>query len=140
MDFFVCLLLSFWARSVVSTEFPVVNVTGLGSLRGLVSHLSGDVGLFYRIPYAVPPIGDLRWRPPRPYGPWESPRDARAFGSACVASVAQNDGVVESEDCLFLNVAAPLDVEGRRLAHLLPVMVFLVPTLHPPPSRDSLAV
>jgi len=61
---------------------------------------------FLGIPFAAPPVGDLRWRAPAPVAPWSSPRDATRRGNACL----QLDGdqrAPESEDCLVLNVWAP---------------------------------
>jgi len=86
-----------------------LNVPNLGSLNG-----GGDgtparyenVAVFLGIPYAKPPIGDLRWQPPQPYGPWQSPRDATKFGQACIQPPGLAAGPF-SEDCLTLNVATP---------------------------------
>jgi para-nitrobenzyl esterase len=77
----------------------------------------GNVASFLGIPYAAPPIGKLRWRPPVPHAPWLQPRDASAFGSPCPQT-----GTLTStnEDCLTLNVWAPAKRQG-----LTPVMVFL---------------
>ncbi len=78
------------------------------------------------IPYARPPLGDLRWRPPLPASRWAGGRDARAFGSACVQPPQSPTGLYSggmalpvSEDCLTLNVWAP--VRARKL----PVMVWI---------------
>ena len=75
------------------------------------------------VPFAAPPIGDLRWRAPRAPEPWTSARPATAFASACTQPknmIAPKRGgdVVGGEDCLYLNVWAP---EG---ATDLPVMVW----------------
>jgi len=86
---------------------PSVTVPGLGDLRGKLSSQASEVAVFAGIPFAKPPVGDLRWMPPQPYGAWESPRDATHYRDACVGAKA--DGIEskgESEDCLFLNVAA----------------------------------
>lgn len=74
------------------------------------------------IPYAAPPVGDLRWAPPQPAASWDQPLDATAFGSSCpqVDSVISAESI--DEDCLFLNVYVPDDVgENARL----PVMVWI---------------
>jgi len=82
-----------------------VTVPGLGDLQGKSAYrLDRSVALFRGIPYAQAPVGDLRWRAPRPYGPWESPRDATYFRDSCMASGID---APTSEDCLFLNVATP---------------------------------
>jgi para-nitrobenzyl esterase len=76
-----------------------------GSIRGAILPQGGAV--FQGIPFAQPPVGDLRWRPPLPMKPWSGVRDTTAFGAPC----AQNAGghMLESsrEDCLFLNVWTP---------------------------------
>jgi len=69
------------------------------------------------IPYASPPIGDLRWAPPQPPAPWTSPLQATAFGSSCAQSFFSASG---SEDCLFVNVTRPADGAGG-----LPVLVHI---------------
>jgi para-nitrobenzyl esterase len=84
---------------------PTVAVTG-GQVRG--SFLAQGGAVFKGIPFAQPPVGDLRWREPAPVKSWTGARDATAFGAPC----AQNSGggrTLENsrEDCLFLNVWTP---------------------------------
>ncbi len=78
---------------------------------------------FLGIPYAEPPVGDLRWRRPVPHGPWPVPRDATVVGPACPQSNGTQDGQLVGgdgeEDCLTLNVFRP---EG---AADLPVLFFV---------------
>ncbi len=77
-----------------------------------------SVDEFLGIPYAAPPVGDLRFRPPQPHAPWPAPRPATDYGSICPQLTAQ--GVRGHEDCLFLNVFAPTRrPEGR------PVMIWI---------------
>ena len=72
------------------------------------------------IPYAAPPVGSLRWMPPKPYGRWHGILRATQFGTEC----PQVDGaVIGSENCLFLNVYAPHTRKKR--GPLLPVMVWI---------------
>lgn len=101
---------------------PVLNIPGFGKLEGRTSSLADDVVNFYRIPYAVAPVGDLRWRPPRTYGPWQGTLNATVYGSRCFG-LDSEQGVDESEDCLFLNVFAPRDALGSD--QRLPVMVYI---------------
>ena len=54
--------------------------TSLGRVTGTQA---GDVAVFKRLPYATPPVGALRWAPPRPAQPWAGTRDATRFGLAC---------------------------------------------------------
>jgi para-nitrobenzyl esterase len=71
---------------------------------------------FRGIPYARPPVGALRWRPPQPAKHWRGVRDATKFGPECM----QTDDVPKSEDCLTLNVWRPGDAKGP-----MPVMVWI---------------
>jgi len=69
---------------------------------------------FRGIPYAAPPINDLRWRAPQPAAPWTEPRNATAFGRDCPQlgpawlSLGYAPVYAAAEDCLFLNVYTPL--------------------------------
>ena len=87
--------------------------------------LSDGTRVFRGIPYAVPPVGDARWRPPVAAPAWTGTRDATAFGPACMqpksrpGSVYADDPPAMSEDCLTLNVWTP---RGSRKA---PVMVWI---------------
>ena len=91
------------------------DVTG-GTVRGAVDN---GVAAFKGIPFAAPPVGDLRWQVPRPVIPWSGVKQASAFAPAC----AQRSGAVaeSSEDCLYLNIwtSATSDREKR------PVMVWI---------------
>jgi para-nitrobenzyl esterase len=99
----------------------VVTVTG-GQIRGRSTPDGGAA--FKGISYAHPPLGALRWREPQPVAPWTGVRDADAFSAACTQlSEGWNSRYVaaSSEDCLYLNVAAPV---WPPLAKL-PVMVWI---------------
>jgi len=74
------------------------------------------------IPYAAPPVGRLRWRPPQPVRPWTIVRPCLKFGPSC-PQVGSNGRLVAdtSEDCLSVNVWTP----ARRADQRLPVMVFI---------------
>lgn len=82
----------------------------------------GAVHRFRGIPYAQPPVGPLRWKPPQPLPPWKDTRDALAFSKSCVQKGSPLTGELEtSEDCLTLNVwSAKLDPKAK-----LPVMVWI---------------
>ncbi|HWD66893.1 MAG TPA: carboxylesterase family protein [Caulobacteraceae bacterium] len=96
-----------------------------GALAGAVE---GDIAVFRGVPFAAPPVGPLRWRPPQPAAEWQGVRDATRFGPACLqghprglTDVTPFGGAPEptSEDGLTLNVWAPVhDPVGA------PVMVF----------------
>ncbi len=59
------------------------------------------------MPFAAPPVGDLRWRAPTPVKPWSGDRQAINFSSECVQPAPGNKGLTGQEDCLYLNVWAP---------------------------------
>ncbi len=84
---------------------PVTVRTPSGSLRG---EQAGGAIQFRGIPFAEPPIGPLRFRPPVPVKPWTSERDATRFGPSPMQ--AGEAGMEHSEDCLYLNIWAP---EGK---------------------------
>jgi hypothetical protein len=107
-----------WAGAAQAAP-PTAAVTG-----GTIAGTMDDHGtlLFRAIPFAAPPLGDLRWRPPAPVVPWQGQRDAARPGPSCL----QNDYgwnhvdyVRASEDCLTLDVATPA-LDGKR-----PVMVWI---------------
>jgi para-nitrobenzyl esterase len=83
--------------------------------------LVGSTREFLGIPYAKPPVAELRFMPPQPVEPWAEPRDASALGASCPqpTSALSIQGPTD-ENCLFLNVYTPAAVPAA-----LPVMVFL---------------
>jgi para-nitrobenzyl esterase len=93
-----------------------------GRVRGSVS---GEVLAFKGIPFAAPPVGALRWRPPQAPAAWSGVREATAYGADCMQVPFPGDaaplGVPPAEDCLYVNVWTP----ARRAAHPLPVMVWI---------------
>lgn len=90
----------------------------------LVGRSAEGVDSFKAIPYAAPPVGPLRWRPPQPAAGWTGERDAGQVGAICIQPPANGDNGVGplpmSEDCLTLNIWTP---EGR--SEPLPVMVWI---------------
>ena len=97
-------------RSIAFTESGLV----IGSTTGGVSQFLG-------IPYAAPPVGALRWRPPKRYGFFPGfALQATQFGSACT-----QPGGIGSENCLFLNVFRSEAERGERERRGLPVMVWI---------------
>ena len=104
-----------WAATGGAGSAPEVD-TDKGRVTGLVE---GGVAEFRGIPYAAAPIGALRFRPPQPRAAWSQTLDATQFGSACPQSARLGTPSV-NEDCLSLNVYAPLSEQERR-----PVLVFI---------------
>jgi para-nitrobenzyl esterase len=97
----------------------IVQTEG-GFVQGFVD---GSTKTWAGLPYAAPPVGDLRWRPPSPAPAWAGVRETTAFADQCIQSAWQ-DGTVGTEDCLYLNVFAP---ENSGPTSGLPVMVHLHP-------------
>jgi para-nitrobenzyl esterase len=92
---------------------PTLIKIDSGVVRGTAAN---GVISFKTIPYAAPPVGDLRWRMPQPVKSWQTVLPADKFGPACM----QADDVPKSEDCLTLNVWRPTGSTGP-----LPVMVWI---------------
>ncbi len=101
-----------------STSTTVVKTSG-GAVQGKVA---SRVDQYLGIPYAAPPVGELRWQPPREPKAWGTVFDARRFGNFCPQ---ENRGVFaapsSTEDCLYLNVYAPKGSAGKGKR---PVMVW----------------
>jgi para-nitrobenzyl esterase len=110
------------AVSNAGIEAPTV-ITASGIVQG---SMEGDVAVFKGIPYAAPPVGEFRWRPPQPLNPWRGVRDAREFGPNCAqAGWGAAPGTIaegSSEDCLYLNLWKPA---GAKPEAKLPVMVWI---------------
>ena len=101
----------------------VVVVEG-GKVSGVASN---GVRSFKGIPYAAPPVGDLRWRAPQPVVPWQGIKNCDQFSSICpqpeypVGSIYRSAPQPKDEDCLYLNVWAPTKPKSGAL----PVMVWI---------------
>jgi para-nitrobenzyl esterase len=105
-----------------SSEIFVVK-TSTGRIRG-AARASGGAE-FLGIPYAQPPVGNLRWHEPVEVKPWSEVRDASTFGAPCAQPILgdwnRRDAETSKEDCLFLNVITP----QWPLKSKLPVMLWL---------------
>ena len=106
---------------------PVVQVEG-GMIQGVPSSAS-EVIVFRGIPYAAPPIGNLRWKRPQPVMKWKGVKVADTFSNICwqpgnaVGTFYGNEfywkeNTVQSEDCLYLNIWAPADAVGNPASKL----------------------
>ncbi|MCG3178810.1 MAG: Fumonisin B1 esterase [Phycisphaerae bacterium] len=98
---------------------PVVDVDG-GKVRGAM--IEGGICVYRGVPFAAPPTGARRWKPPQPVVPWQGVRECVKFGPSC----PQPDALLgtpetsQSEDCLYLNVWTPAKRDGQ-----LPVMLWI---------------
>ena len=107
---------------------PTVRRIAQGVVRG--TRARNEALVWRGIPYAAKPTGVLRWRAPRPPEPWQGERPAVESGSPCVQDLSlaypfkddDGDGLVGTEDCLYLNVFAPRDAPAVAK---LPVMYFI---------------
>ncbi|MDX2151153.1 MAG: carboxylesterase family protein [Bryobacteraceae bacterium] len=120
----ICCLAAATAYAAQQTTAPV-RVDG-GQLQGVAED---GVFSYKGIPFAAPPVGDLRWRPPQPVEPWTGVRPAAEFGANCMQgrfgppqAASENAAPAPSEDCLFLNVWRP--ASAAPMARV-PVMVWI---------------
>ncbi|MBU1271582.1 MAG: carboxylesterase family protein [Alphaproteobacteria bacterium] len=115
-------LASIAAGSPATAQTRPVVTAPAGAVRGMTE---ADIASFKGIPYASPPVGAMRWRPPSPAPAWSGVRDASRYGSACiqptprVQSIYSADLGPTSEDCLTLNIWTPSTM-GKA-----PVMVWI---------------
>lgn len=106
-------------RSQINAAAPAI-VTSTGALEGLLPQAGGGAA-FLGIPYAAPPLRDLRWKPPLPPRAWTGIRKAVKFAPACPQLPAGwLPYPIWSEDCLYLNIWTPKLSPHARL----PVIVF----------------
>jgi para-nitrobenzyl esterase len=101
----------------------IVNIQS-GKIKGI---LEGEIFAFKGVPYAAPPVGNLRWLPPQPVTPWEGIRPARDYGAISPQNELPGGEVIpikieeaQDEDCLFLNIWTK-GLDNRRR----PVMVWI---------------
>ena len=105
-----------------------LDTIDLDAGRLAVGETNAGIRVFRGIPFAAPPVGDLRWRSPQPVTSWDGVRQTTDFGSACIQppgdgrlNIAAMEGSPPlSEDCLYLNVWTPAESVTDRL----PVMVY----------------
>jgi para-nitrobenzyl esterase len=109
---------------------PLTVRTAQGNVHGKLVN-DGNARAFLGIPFAAPPVGDLRWRAPRPPAPWKGVRDATKFAARCAQWPIWADYIFQdqgpSEDCLYLDVYTPAAANPAHPLppHLLPVMVWI---------------
>jgi para-nitrobenzyl esterase len=117
---FAVLLSAFLATAAFAQQLQVKTDTGT-----VEGKIEGASRAFLGIPYAAPPVGDLRWKAPQPAAAWTEVRKATEFGARCMQWNVFGDMVFRdngpSEDCLTLNVWTPAKEEKKKL----PVMVWI---------------
>jgi len=117
----VCLVAA--SATLFAKDAPRVK-TDKGKIQGYVSS-DGQIRIFKGIPYAAPPVGQLRWKPPQPVAKWHGTRQATSFGYHCMQPKIYADMIFhdpgQSEDCLTLNVWTPAKDKDAKL----PVMVWI---------------
>ncbi|MCX7013610.1 MAG: carboxylesterase family protein [Candidatus Sumerlaeota bacterium] len=94
-----------------------------GRIAGVYADADRKIRVFKGIPFAAPPVGELRWKPPQPVKPWDGVRACDKFGPACPQpkSLMGTDPGSQNEDCLYLNVWTPASNADAKL----PVMVWI---------------
>lgn len=127
-----CALLATSSLASAQAVGPSAPVrTQQGQIQGAPGKVEG-VTVFKNIPFAAPPVGDLRWRQPEPPQPWQGVRDGTKYGNVCMqnpapqrfppnAATDTENFAGMSEDCLNLNIWTP----AKRAGENLPVMVWL---------------
>src|ERR1700722_19231247 len=115
-------LMTFISLAAFGASLPLQVKIDTGTIEGKAN---GPVRAFLGIPYAAPPVGELRWKPPAPPAKWSGVRAATEFGAACMQGRPYSDMVFRdpgiSEDCLSLNVWTP----AKNPKANLPVMVWI---------------
>lgn len=119
--YLLCSCIMLFASMTHASSAPQAK-TRTGTVEGKTD---GKVNAFLGIPYAAPPVGDLRWKAPQPAAKWSGVRKANEFGNHCMQGNVFGDMVFHdpgaSEDCLTLNVWVPVRHESGKL----PVMVWI---------------
>src|ERR1700743_3240091 len=117
----VLLLVAVSKIALAQNDGPIVKITN-GTLQGIVE--TSGIHSFKGIPYAQPPIGDLRWKEPQAPLDWEGIKQADHFGPQAMQAPIYSDmqfrSAGKSEDCLYLNVWTP----AKTAKDKLPVLVY----------------
>jgi len=123
-----------FANAVLTLSFVIAGSYVVGATPDVVKVESGQIAgvaadgmrVFKGIPFAAPPVGDLRWKPPQPVVAWTGVKTADKFGPQCVqtpypaGSPYEAEPAPMSEDCLYLNIWTPAGANENR-----PVMVWI---------------
>lgn len=149
---FGTMLAAYWLVTIPKDRTGPIVSTPQGPVQGVIT--PNDIHNIKGIPFAAPPVGDMRWRPPAAPANWNEVRDASKFGNMCMQlsgdggsflnlmverhglssfrkflihqAVSASGPSEMSEDCLFLNIRTPnLDESGKVKSEALPVMVWI---------------
>src|SRR5690348_9292594 len=129
------------SSAVGAVLFTAVFAVAAASIRGAASaptvkidtgklegKTDGTIAAFLGVPFAKPPVGDLRWKPPAKPVKWKGTRKATEFGARCMQGRIYDDMIFRdpgpSEDCLYLNIWTPAKLE-KKSKDKLPVMVWI---------------
>ncbi len=121
-----CFYVLFISSAAAQGGPPTVQ-TGQGALAGVIDN---GIAIYRGIPFAAPPVGELRWRPPQPPAGWDGVRDASQFGNLCPQTPRDSypqwlkdhfAAVDMNEDCLTLNIFSPAEPGDKPL----PVMFYI---------------
>ena len=114
-----------FALSTLAHADSLTVKTAQGKVHGKTIN-NGKVNAWLGLPYAAPPVGELRWKAPEPAAKWAGERDATNYGAHCEQSTVYDDQSFQDngprEDCLFLNVYAPAEAKAKAK---LPVMFWI---------------
>lgn len=121
LSIFIIFTLVTTNRSQITYEDEILHQTRLGNVTGLKRTTKDNryVFVFKRIPYAKPPIHNLRFRKSELLVQWESPVIGTTYGPSCYQHISQNDfrlipNKYVSENCLFLNIFVPNDLQNDK--------------------------
>jgi len=114
----IAIFLTIAFAQLAVSQIQTAKVTG-GEVQGVVTE---GISIFKGIPFAAPPVGDLRWKAPAPVQGWTGIKKADAFGLACMqAPGSMGNTAPVGEDCLYLNVWTPAKKPGEKI----PVIVWI---------------
>lgn len=121
-----CLSLVFAGLALIAGCKPPVPVVMVDAPVGTIGgNEAGTHQAFLGIPFAQPPVGDLRWRPPQPLPAFAEPYVATQFGAGCTQFSPSTQVFIASEDCLFLNIWRPSGANTPDADSKLPVMLYI---------------
>ncbi|KAL4225541.1 Carboxylesterase 5A [Mactra antiquata] len=126
----ICVILYLWSFvTIVQSQNTAVS-TPLGEIVGTIQTTafnknSYTIKQFLGIPYGKPPVGNLRFRKPQPYGQLNSPFNASAYGYICPQLVSPDEPLVgiQDEDCLHLNIFVPTEIADSQSGHAVMIWI-----------------